>query len=439
MAERDLDNFLSEQDFDLNTYNDYADLVYASGRDRERFDSLINEQRSASGAAKLNVAIGLLILNRFSEAIEWFDKAGAGKTRDYFKAQAARALNRYDEAVEAYAAAAKAGWDSLDCELNAAVAEIRAGKVDAAAKRIAAQERAGVDRAVWHYASGYLAEANDDREAAAAAYAKALQLDANHSESLFRMAWLSDLAGDDEQAIELYEQLASRPRAHVNALINLAVVFEDRNEYDRAAAALRRVLGVIPNHARARLFLRDVESSRSMVINEDAVKRDETRNRLLETPISEFELSVRARNCLKKMQIRSLGDLLKLSEAELLSYKNFGETSLNEIKNLLSKRGLRLGQRPEEIDISMIQTPVAPTQKVAVPAGSEGVLAKPVSEMELSVRARRCLQRLSISTIGDLIQHTEPELLSTRNFGVTSLNEIKARLSEMNLSLATKQ
>ena len=65
---------------------------------------------------------------------------------------------------------------------------------------------------------------------------------------------------------------------------------------------------------------------------------------MLDTPVTDFELSVRARNCLKKMNIRTLGDLLKVSEAELLSYRNFGETSLVEIKNMLSSKGLRLGQ-----------------------------------------------------------------------------------------------
>jgi DNA-directed RNA polymerase subunit alpha len=58
--------------------------------------------------------------------------------------------------------------------------------------------------------------------------------------------------------------------------------------------------------------------------------------------------------------------------------------------------------------------------------------------MELSVRARRCLQRLNIDRLGDLIQRTEAELLATRNFGTTSLNEIKARLTEYGLSLAAK-
>ena len=144
-----------------------------------------------------------------------------------------------------------------------------------------------------------------------------------------------------------------------------------------------------------------------------------------------------------------VGDLVKLTEAELLSYKNFGETSLTEIKALLSKRGLRLGQSPEEIDVLAIEPPpaaaaaaaaaAAPPPPVTVPPGNEALLTRPVSELELSVRARRCLQRLNIVTLGDLLQMSEADLLATRNFGVTSLTEIKARLTEFGLELAVRR
>ncbi|MEP0848178.1 MAG: hypothetical protein HRF50_15315, partial [Phycisphaerae bacterium] len=136
----------------------------------------------------------------------------------------------------------------------------------------------------------------------------------------------------------------------------------------------------------------------------------------------------------------TLGDLIKLSETELLSYKNFGDTSLKEIKGLLVKKGLRLGQAPEEVEAALAEEQAAaPPPRVAVPPGTEAVLGKPVSELELSVRARRCLQRLNIGTVSDLIQHSEADLLATRNFGQTSLNEIKTRLADLGLTLAPKR
>lgn len=65
-------------------------------------------------------------------------------------------------------------------------------------------------------------------------------------------------------------------------------------------------------------------------------------------------------------------------------------------------------------------------------------LFRPVSELELSVRSANCLQNAKITLIGELVQKTESEMLKTKNFGRKSLNEIKAILDEMGLSLGLK-
>ena len=62
-------------------------------------------------------------------------------------------------------------------------------------------------------------------------------------------------------------------------------------------------------------------------------------------------------------------------------------------------------------------------------------LSKNVSELELSVRSINCLQNAKIDTIADLVQKTERDMLETKNFGKKSLDEIKAILAEMGLSL----
>jgi DNA-directed RNA polymerase subunit alpha len=68
--------------------------------------------------------------------------------------------------------------------------------------------------------------------------------------------------------------------------------------------------------------------------------------------VDELELSVRASNCLKTANIRTIADLVQRTEAELLKTKNFGKKSLNEIKTMLSEMGLALGMRldPEELE-----------------------------------------------------------------------------------------
>jgi len=65
-------------------------------------------------------------------------------------------------------------------------------------------------------------------------------------------------------------------------------------------------------------------------------------------------------------------------------------------------------------------------------------LFRSVSELELSVRSSNCLKNANITLIGELVQKTEGEMLKTKNFGRKSLNEIKAILEEMELSLGMK-
>jgi DNA-directed RNA polymerase subunit alpha len=64
---------------------------------------------------------------------------------------------------------------------------------------------------------------------------------------------------------------------------------------------------------------------------------------MLSKPIEELDLSVRSANCLKNANIRTLGDLVQRSEREMLSTKNFGRKSLDEIKDVLSSLGLSFG------------------------------------------------------------------------------------------------
>jgi DNA-directed RNA polymerase subunit alpha len=141
---------------------------------------------------------------------------------------------------------------------------------------------------------------------------------------------------------------------------------------------------------------------------------------------------VRSRNCLKKMNIRTLGYLTRVSEQQLLSSKNFGETSLSEIKEMMAAKGLRLGQSIQEGSQG-----AAGGYRPTTPVSEEqaAVMNKPVSDLNLSVRARKCMNRLGINTLGDLIQRTADELLESKNFGMTSLTEVREKLQAYGLSL----
>lgn len=280
-------------------------------------------------------------------------------------------------------------------------------------------------------AEGEKAESAGLHEKAIEEYRKAVHADPGDSRLLFRLGFLLDLSGEEDEAIAIYERAIDRPPAPVNALMNLAVLYEDRGDFMRAERCLRQVLETDPNHLRARLFIKDVQASKTMVLDDDHDREKLKRSALLDTPVTDFELSVRARTCLKKMNIRTLGDLVRTTEAELLSYKNFGESSLVEIKTMLSAKGLRLGQGRDEAHR------VARKQMIDALKGSgnEAVLNKSVNELNLSVRARKALQLLNIHSLGDLVTHTEAELLGVKNFGATSLVEVRAKLTEYGLGL----
>jgi DNA-directed RNA polymerase subunit alpha len=62
-------------------------------------------------------------------------------------------------------------------------------------------------------------------------------------------------------------------------------------------------------------------------------------------------------------------------------------------------------------------------------------LALPIEELDFSVRSYNCLKREGVGTVGDLVQRTEQDLLDIRNFGQKSIDEVKAKLAEMGMSL----
>jgi DNA-directed RNA polymerase subunit alpha len=66
--------------------------------------------------------------------------------------------------------------------------------------------------------------------------------------------------------------------------------------------------------------------------------------------VDELELSVRSGNCLKASNIRTLGDLVMRSEADMLKFRNFGKKSLNEISEILRRHGLNFGMNVKETD-----------------------------------------------------------------------------------------
>ena len=65
--------------------------------------------------------------------------------------------------------------------------------------------------------------------------------------------------------------------------------------------------------------------------------------KVLKTPLNDMDLSVRAYNCLKAADIRTLGDLVQLDMQDMMKFRNFGKKSLTELENLVQEKGLTFG------------------------------------------------------------------------------------------------
>lgn len=413
---------------DLPSFEDLKKLwkyVNSSERNRNAFCDQAQNQGDT-----LVQGIAFLLCGNITEAVQKLNKGKDCVQKHMALGYAYRTAGEYNKANESFDKAS-GQTESLVLSLEKAETYRLAGNLEKCEKEL--KNCANFDNvsADYHYQMGRLLDAKGDYDGAIGQYEHAVDLDGDHIRALFQLAYSLDLRGDDESALYYYKELAQVEPAHVNGLLNLAVLYEDLGEYDKALACVESVLESHPNHAKAELFRKDLSSARVMIYDEEKEKRRDRQNKILEVPISDFELSVRSRNCLKKMNIITLGDLLKTTEAELLSYKNFGETSLQEIKKILDSKGLRLGMALEEKGTAKPLDPEIASQ------ASPEILHKTIDDLELSVRARRALERLGVKTVLELINKTEAELLGCKNFGVTSLNEIKERLSNFGLSLRT--
>lgn len=431
--------FLEREDCDAGTVQQLRNGLSQGAAQykalRDAVDAMKGRLEAATGpAAKkwhLKLGIANYFLGRIRDAADHLQQADTALSQFYL-GRALVSLQDYDEALRAFDRAEKAGYTASQVQLQRAGIFRLQGQLKQSRDLLSRLQDLSSHSGEYHFQLGSILLAEGDRLTAVRHFERALELDPNHTGALFQLGFANDLAGNDEEAIQFYERCVSQLPAHLGALTNLGILYEDNAKYDKAAACYSRILAVAPNDERARLFLRDAQASQNMFYDEEAERSFDKFAQVLEIPVTDFELSVRSRNCLKKMNIRTLGDLTRVSETQLLSSKNFGETSLQEIRDMMQAKGLRLGQALEEgarYD-PRFRAPVQPLTEQ-----EQAILNKPVSDLNLSVRARKCMNKLGISTLGELVHRTGDELLEMKNFGMTSLNEVRDKLAQYGLKL----
>ncbi|WP_103026860.1 DNA-directed RNA polymerase subunit alpha [Salinibacter altiplanensis] len=110
--------------------------------------------------------------------------------------------------------------------------------------------------------------------------------------------------------------------------------------------AITQAASILRDHVS---FFVQLEEEPEPVVEEQEVDEEVKRIReLLAQPVDELDLSVRSHNCLKAANIKTIGDLVRREEDEMLKFRNFGRKSLQELVEVLNERGLQFGMDVEE-------------------------------------------------------------------------------------------
>jgi len=388
-----------------------------------------DDAMTPAGQTKLGVC--QFLLGRFDQSLETLSSADGSAMALFYAARCRFELGQYDEAIESYNQAKTSGYNEDDCKIRVAECHRYAGRIEEAMAMLDDVFGPAEQTAEYMYQRAATAALIGGRmEEALNLYNRAVNTDENHAGALFGLALENDRLGNDGEALSLYERAAKAFPTGIGALINLGLIYEDNNQFEKAQACYKRILDCYPDHPRTRLYLKDAAATGNMLYDEEAQRRNDRLAQILNMPVANFELSVRSRNCLQKMGIDTIGDLTRHTEQELLASKNFGETSLVEIREMLGQKGLSLGQFAGEKKSS---DPPVDTSHMS--PDEQALLERPIADLNLSVRARKCMTRLQINSIGELIRKTGDDMLECKNFGVTSLNEVREKLADLGLKM----
>ncbi len=434
-SELDFKETFSQNELSIENVNTLKKQVYTTKENHEELEKKLKTLRSSiknanDAEAKENtliLGICLWIAGKQEEAIEILTEQKSRKIACYFLGKCHQELKDYETAIDYFERSKRSDTKEFEILIDIAETQRMSGDLQNALKSIEKLSKTYDGEANLHYQWAHCLDDLGEEEDALEHYNRALEINPSHADTLFRLAYDLDLSGDDEKALEYYKKCIEEVPVHTNAMINLGLIYEDNDDYEKAVSCYEAVLQSYPNHEIARLYLKDARAGINMLYDDDKVKKEDIEIEVLNIPISDFELSVRSKNCLERMNIKTLADLTQVSELELLSYKNFGETSLTEITNILNQKGLRLGQAVDEMKHN----------DIFIDDDSEDTesLSTPISEMDLSKHCKKVVEKMGIETIDELVSKTDTELLEQKGFKQADVDEIKDQLDKLGLEL----
>jgi hypothetical protein len=150
-------------------------------------------------------------------------------------------------------------------------------------------------------------------------------------------------------------------------------------------------------------------------------------------PIEELDLTVRSFNALTRRGVKTVGEILELTDEQLLAFKNLGRTSLVDIRRAVTKLSAVDGdQKPFSVFLRADSSPddIDSVELWKLPKVLKGRLDADIDVLDLSVRATNVLRNLRVQRVGELINASKTAMLQEANCGRKTVKEIEARLFE---------
>ncbi len=390
-----------------------------------------SEGLSSDRKRKARNGIGLWVIGKIEESIEMLEEAKEKNESPYILGVAYMETGRFAKAIEQFEAVLEEDSRSALAKMGILEAKIKSDCLEEAEKMSNKMVKSFSDSADFLYLRGVLFEIQGYGSKATEEYEAAMAKEPGHPGATFRMASFLDRTGEDAEAMALYEQLRKLRPTHINTALNLGTLYEDKGDNEKALECYQAILDFFPTHPRARLYFKDARASVSMFYDEDAARREAKMKQVLMQPVAEISCSPRVRAAMVKLGIYTIGDLAGKVEEDFLSVPNFGRTSLREIKEILTSRGLNMitgeGSPLGEFGV------ITPSGDGAEDAGESG--GKRLSEIEWSGRIQKLFENLNISTVGELLAMTEADLLKQKNLGMTSIKELRTKLGTIGVSM----
>ena len=272
-----------------------------------------------SPAGKTKMGVCQFLLGKFKDALETLQSADGSAMAFFLPGALSVRAWSYEDAIGVYGQAQTSGYNEDQCKIGIAEAHRYAGRIEEALAILDNIFGPAEQTADYMYQRAATVAAVGGRMEEAIALATNGPCKPTKTTPARCSAWHSKTIAwaTTKSALNLYERAAKAiSDRNWSALINLGLIYEDNGQLRQSADVLQAHSGLLhPDHPQTLLYMKDASATGNMLYDEEAQRRNDRLAQTLNMPVTNFELSVRSRNCLQKMGIDTIGDLTRTTRS----------------------------------------------------------------------------------------------------------------------------